>query len=116
MARPANSAGANVRFGSLADMCAAKRHVRFTPNSDIDCVFRRVTLGQKRTSRWLFDHLAGPERLAQHDTVAIESTKTANMAFLPLSHQDIYCHFTCDDEAGPLQWICAQSPFSSLQA
>jgi hypothetical protein len=80
------------------------------------CVFRRVTLGQKRTSRWLFDHLAGPERLAQHGTVAIESTKTANMAFLPLSHQDIYCHFTCDDDAGPLQWTCAQSPFSSLQA
>src|SRR5262245_32703296 len=25
---------ANVRFGSKADMCAAKRHVRFTPNSD----------------------------------------------------------------------------------
>jgi hypothetical protein len=23
-----------VRFGSLADICAAKRHVRFTPNSD----------------------------------------------------------------------------------
>jgi len=24
---------ADVRFGSLADICAAKRHVRFTPNS-----------------------------------------------------------------------------------
>ena len=24
----------NVRFGSQADMCAAKGHVRFTPNSD----------------------------------------------------------------------------------
>src|SRR6476660_5224834 len=24
----------NVRFGSLADMCAAKSDVRFTPNSD----------------------------------------------------------------------------------
>jgi len=24
----------NVRFGSKADMCGAKRHVRFTPNSD----------------------------------------------------------------------------------
>src|SRR5262245_15044545 len=30
----------HVRFGSKADMCSAKRHVRFTPNSDIDCVFR----------------------------------------------------------------------------
>ena len=25
---------ADVRFGSKADMCAAIRHVRFTPNSD----------------------------------------------------------------------------------
>jgi hypothetical protein len=25
---------AHVRFGSKADMCAAKRHVRFAPNSD----------------------------------------------------------------------------------
>ena len=25
----------NVRFGSLADMCVAKRHVRFTPIADI---------------------------------------------------------------------------------
>ena len=27
-------AGANVRFGSEADMCAAKPYVRFTPNND----------------------------------------------------------------------------------
>ena len=26
--------GANVRFGSKADMCSAQAHVRFTPNSD----------------------------------------------------------------------------------
>jgi hypothetical protein len=26
-------------------MCSAKRHVRFTPNSDIDCVFRTVWFG-----------------------------------------------------------------------
>jgi hypothetical protein len=30
---------ANVRFESKGDMCAAKSHVRFTPDSDIDCVF-----------------------------------------------------------------------------
>jgi hypothetical protein len=29
---------ADVRFGSKADICAATSHVRFTPNSDIDCV------------------------------------------------------------------------------
>jgi hypothetical protein len=29
----------NVRFGSKADMCAAKRHVRFTPNSDRESEF-----------------------------------------------------------------------------
>src|SRR5262245_33359216 len=28
------SVGPNVRFESKADMCVAKRHVRFTPNSD----------------------------------------------------------------------------------
>jgi hypothetical protein len=36
----------NVRFGSLADICSAKEHVRFTPNSDIDCVIRMSALGQ----------------------------------------------------------------------
>jgi len=29
--------GAHIRFGSKADMCAAKGHVRFTPESDIKC-------------------------------------------------------------------------------
>jgi len=29
---------AHVRFGSEADICSAKRHVCFTPNSDTDCV------------------------------------------------------------------------------
>ena len=27
----------HVRFGSKADLCSAKRHVRFTPKSDIKC-------------------------------------------------------------------------------
>ena len=38
---PANSCAlegvAHVRFGSKADTCSAKRHVRFTPESDIKC-------------------------------------------------------------------------------
>jgi hypothetical protein len=29
----------HVRFGSEADMCAAKSDVRFTPNSDRECRF-----------------------------------------------------------------------------
>ena len=29
----------DVRFGSQADICSAKRHVRFTPDSNIDCAF-----------------------------------------------------------------------------
>src|SRR5262249_9718357 len=29
--------GSHVRFGSKADICSAKGHVRFTPNSDIKC-------------------------------------------------------------------------------
>ncbi len=28
-------------------MCSARRHVRFAPNSDIDCVFRHVCFGPK---------------------------------------------------------------------
>jgi hypothetical protein len=28
----------NVRFGSKADMCSAKGYVRFTPESDAECV------------------------------------------------------------------------------
>src|SRR5262249_38786851 len=32
----------DVRFGSKADICSAIGHVRFTPNSDIDCVFLHV--------------------------------------------------------------------------
>src|SRR5262245_43571449 len=31
--------GVDVRFGSKADICSAATHVRFTPNSDIDCAF-----------------------------------------------------------------------------
>jgi len=37
----------NVRFGSKADMCAAKRHVCFIPSSDID--FGMSALGHKQT-------------------------------------------------------------------
>jgi hypothetical protein len=33
------------RFGSKADICTAPAHVRFTPNSDIDCIFRDVCFG-----------------------------------------------------------------------
>ena len=38
------SALAHVRFGSKADMCAAKRHVRFTPESDLNSGHRGVQL------------------------------------------------------------------------
>src|SRR5262245_16625364 len=37
----------NVRFESKADICSAKGHVRFTPDSDTDCVFRHVCFGPK---------------------------------------------------------------------
>jgi hypothetical protein len=60
----------DVRFGSLADICRAKSHVRFTPNCDRKSGFRTRScllyprkrtcavhllmsaLGQKRTSTW----------------------------------------------------------------
>src|SRR5262245_51792385 len=41
---------AHVSFGSKADICSATRHVRFTLNSDIDCVFFGMSaLGHKGT-------------------------------------------------------------------
>src|SRR4029453_6271986 len=46
----------DVRFGSLADMCSAKGHVRFTPNSDVDCVFRRVCFGPQAGSALALFH------------------------------------------------------------
>ena len=48
----------DVRFGSKADVCGAKRHVRFTPNSDIDCVFQHVCFWPKATSRHLMSAYA----------------------------------------------------------
>src|SRR5262245_44572204 len=42
----------DVRFGSEADICSAKCHVRFTPNSDRESGFPQAVmsaLGQKRT-------------------------------------------------------------------
>jgi hypothetical protein len=35
--RSLSDQGGDVRFGSLADICSAKGHVRFTPESDIKC-------------------------------------------------------------------------------
>ena len=46
-----------VRFGSKADMCGAPDYVRFTPNSDTDCVFRHVSFGSLADINNLFDHL-----------------------------------------------------------
>ena len=36
--------GANVRFGSLADMCGAIGHVRFAPNSDRESRHRQTVM------------------------------------------------------------------------
>src|SRR6185503_6078590 len=38
----------NVRFGSLADMCGAKRHVRFAPNSDREIGHRLLVQSSHR--------------------------------------------------------------------
>jgi hypothetical protein len=55
-------------LGSLADICSAKRHVRFTLNSDIDCDFRHVSFGQTRL--WpkadLYAHTNPPIRDVRH--------------------------------------------------
>ena len=48
----------NVRFGSKADMCSAKGHVRFAPESGhVRCNSICPLWAKKRTSSDLFDHL-----------------------------------------------------------
>jgi hypothetical protein len=50
MKRGANIRRCKARFGSLADICAAKRHVRFTPQKrTLGDVTGMPTKGQKRT-------------------------------------------------------------------
>src|SRR5262245_62405670 len=44
---------ANVRFGSKADICSAKRHVRFTPESDIKCDIWECPL-RTNSGHWIF--------------------------------------------------------------
>jgi hypothetical protein len=44
-----------VRFGSKADICAAKTHVRFTPNSDLKSEFPQTVMSALRDVRF------GPE-------------------------------------------------------
>jgi hypothetical protein len=39
-----NKSSVNVRFGSLADICSAKRHVRFAPNSDRERGFPQTVM------------------------------------------------------------------------
>jgi hypothetical protein len=63
--------GGHVRFGSLADMCNAKRDVRFTPNSDRESGHVPMVMsalppkadmfrfGPKADMPTLFDHLVG---------------------------------------------------------
>jgi hypothetical protein len=43
-------------------MCVAKSHVRFTPNSDIDCVFRHVRLGPQADITSFIRSLLGAQR------------------------------------------------------
>jgi len=68
-----NSKGVtDVRFGSKADMCGAKRHVRFTPNSDIDCVFWHVCVGPEADMKplRLFNYIGNSiARRYEHDLI-----------------------------------------------
>jgi|SoiMethySBSTD1v2_1073268.scaffolds.fasta_scaffold09658_4 hypothetical protein len=48
--------GWNVRFGSKADIRAAKSHVYFVPDSDTGCVVRHVRYGPEANA---FDWIKG---------------------------------------------------------
>ena len=58
----------DVCFGSKADICSAKQHVRFTPNSDIKCDTGECPLWANsghsalRQRLGLLDHLVGPAK------------------------------------------------------
>ena len=43
----------NVRFGSKADICSAKRHVRFTPNSDCKSGHLQCDANSTKGAQWL---------------------------------------------------------------
>src|SRR5262249_31869940 len=50
----------DVRFGSKADMCSAKRHVRFTPKSGhVRCKQECPLWAKSGHPRHLFDHIVG---------------------------------------------------------
>jgi hypothetical protein len=49
----ANIVAIDVRFGSKADMCAARRHVRFSPNSDQESGFPEKSHSASRVERLL---------------------------------------------------------------
>jgi hypothetical protein len=49
----------NARFGSEADMCGAKGHVRFTPEATLSAFIQMSAMGRKRTLVRLFDHFVG---------------------------------------------------------
>jgi hypothetical protein len=55
-------------FGSLADICTAAGHVRFTPKSDIDCVFRHARYGGSRLDEVSFGQ---PPSLADQNRIVI---------------------------------------------
>ncbi|HMF21873.1 MAG TPA: hypothetical protein VKG24_07080, partial [Pseudolabrys sp.] len=49
----------DVRFGSKADICGAKDHVRFTPDSDTKCDIMECPQRPIADITHLFDHLVG---------------------------------------------------------
>src|SRR5262249_25486674 len=71
----------HVRFGSEADMCSAKHDVRFTPNSDIDCVFRHVCFGPNADI--IFDHLDLRRRIGQPTRTNVSSGSDIANSYVP---------------------------------
>jgi hypothetical protein len=63
--KAADAAAKYIRFGSKADICSAKRHVRFTPESGhVQCtssclLWAKSGLMQRSKKGLLFDHVIG---------------------------------------------------------
>jgi hypothetical protein len=75
----------DVRFGSKADICSAKGHVRFTPESDIKCDIWICPLRAKIGHCWvLFERLVSELLKLQRDT------KTKPLCSFQVDYQKIF--------------------------
>src|SRR5262245_4832296 len=70
----------DVCFGSKADMCSAKQHVRFSPNSDINCVFRHVHFGASHSNTSSVIEMSPEDGARPSDLAVLRLMVSSNLA------------------------------------